>query len=69
MKWWRWMLVCLMLTAIAFVGVVALPSLGAMVSAAPSSVFGSSAGAATASWPCEASPAGATTSGAGTGSG
>ena len=27
MKWWRWMLLCLMLTAIAFVGVVALPSL------------------------------------------
>ena len=27
MKWWRWMLVCLLLTAIAFVGVVALPSL------------------------------------------
>ena len=27
MKWWRWMLLCLLLTAIAFVGVVALPSL------------------------------------------
>ena len=25
MKWWRWMLVCLMLTAIAFAVVVALP--------------------------------------------